>query len=103
MPQFSYQATDATGARREGTVEAVDILAAKVNLSAQGLRVVAIAPERQSYAGAAEALSAADANQLALHLVELTKAGVPLASGLESLAAELPSGRLARTLDRIGK
>ena len=79
------------------------MVAAKAELTARMLSVETITPQQPPFAGAAEALSAAEANQLALHLVELTKAGVPLGSGLESLAAELPDGRLARTLSRIGK
>src|SRR5689334_7011005 len=43
------------------------------------------------------ALWAADSIELATHLAELAKAGLPLAGGLRALADELPRGRLART------
>jgi len=46
----------------------------------------------------ARSLSLADATDLAQYVAELAKAGVPLDSGLASLADELPNRRVARSL-----
>jgi type II secretory pathway component PulF len=48
-------------------------------------------------------LSAHDAALLSEQIAELTRMGLPLASGLEALGAELPRGRLKRTLDALAR
>src|SRR4051812_33033202 len=46
-------------------------------------------------------LSRHDATQLSEQIADLTRAGLPLPSGLRALGEELPSGRLRRMLDAL--
>jgi type II secretory pathway component PulF len=48
-------------------------------------------------------LSGQDAALLSEQVAGLTRMGLPLASGLEALGAELPRGRLKRTLDAMAR
>jgi type II secretory pathway component PulF len=48
-------------------------------------------------------LSVQDAAVLSEQIAGLTRTGLPLASGLEALAAELPRGGLQRTLDALAR
>lgn len=51
--------------------------------------------------GAGSALSGADAGELSRQIADLTRAGMPLSSGLTALSEELPRGRLRRSMSEL--
>jgi general secretion pathway protein F len=96
MPQFQYNAIDAAGNRKSGTVEAGDLEAARAQLQAAALSAVEL--KLETPAGKPVALSAAESLELTTQIAELAKAGLPLAAGLRAMQADLPSGRLSKAV-----
>jgi general secretion pathway protein F len=126
MPKYQYTAVDVRGTEVCGQQEAVGPEALRVELSAYGLEMVAcsivIEPLVEpsvvdepwldrgwrvpSGVFSEGKLSDEEGAELAGHLAELTKAGLPLSPGLRAMAAELPRrvfriNRLASALRAI--
>lgn len=112
MTRFHYQATDADGNPASGQLEAADVKSMVARLEAMGLRAESIRPIDPDRGAAdlsdaasqpplgrgSERLGRDDLHQLARQLSDLTQAQLPLAPGLKAFAAELPKGRLRRSL-----
>lgn len=123
MPEFHYTAVDVLGKEVSGQQEAAGPDALRDVLSARGLTMITCSelieltavPEPPTKAWqdsgwrvppgvfSGGKLSADEAAELAGHLAELAKAGLPLPEGLRAMADELPprsfrGGRLASTL-----
>lgn len=116
MARFRYQATDAQGNPVSGDMEAADAYQLRAYLQAAGLRLQSAEPwepaarmpgEAETEGKEARAawwredLSSDERHQLAQQLADLTRAELPLASGLEAFAQELPRGRLRRVLQQL--
>ncbi len=99
MPTYAYTATTARGATRTGEIEAVTAEAAREMLRLRGWKAEQLTPEAAR--PQLRRLSTDDATQLAGFLAEVTRGGLPLASGLRALADDLPHSRLAPALRRL--
>lgn len=105
MPEFSYKAVDARGARHEGVLSASDIDAAHVVLSARDLRVVAVTGHRAGGSRGVARPARGKATDPALLIDELStllEASVPLAEAVATLAQphppDHPLGQILRTI-----
>lgn len=85
MPAFEYTASDASGTRSSGVLDAADELALDRALERQGLVLLTATVQRAGDRPAGHA-SAAELAALLGQLATLLDAGVPLADGLDALA-----------------
>ncbi len=100
MKLFAYTAIDAEGRAVSGTVEAADWTSAQALLAARNLREAKqLADELPS--AILRPLGAAEAVELAGYISQLAAAGLPLTGGLRSLAGDVPSDRIARSLSGL--
>lgn len=97
---FAYQAQTADGQRLTGTIEALNAEEAARRLEAMRLRVIEIGPA-QPPPRSARPLRGDDFAAFNQQLAQLTAAGMPVEQGLRLIAADLRSGRLARTVDQL--
>lgn len=105
MPSYRFQITDTQGNRQTGERAAESAEDLLMDLQAEGLEVHSIVPLSTDDRPATEAapagrdrLSSDEARLFAEQLAGLTRAGLPLHSGLRALAEELTEGALRRTL-----
>jgi type II secretory pathway component PulF len=97
---FAYQAQTADGQRLTGTIEAINAEEAGRRLEAMRLRVIEIGPA-QPPPRTGRPLRGDDFAAFNQQLAQLTAAGMPVEQGLRLIAADLRSGRLARTVDQL--
>lgn len=98
---FAYQAQTPDGQRLSGTVDAPDVNEARRRLVELGLRVSEMTPTPRP--PRPKALGASDFAAFNQQLAHLAKAGMPLEHGLRLIAADLKSGRLARTVEQVAE
>lgn len=96
MTSFLYTAVDGRGQPVSGEVAAPDADAALRHLKGYGL-FHGVISEREAQGGT-RPLSLGQAADLASQIVDLAKAGLPLAAGLWALADELPRSRVSQTM-----
>jgi type II secretory pathway component PulF len=97
---FAYQAQTADGQRLTGTIEAINAEEAAQRLEALRLRVVEIGPA-QPPPRRGRPLRGDDFAAFNQQLAQLAAAGMPVEQGLRLIAADLRSGRLARTIEQL--
>lgn len=106
MGRFQYTAMDADGRDVAGAVEAASAEAAGEQLRSLGyesVRLLPVVPVAGTGAAApptsgTEALRADDLAEVGGRVLDVARAGLPLAAGLRALGSEIPSRRLRRTL-----
>jgi type IV pilus assembly protein PilC len=98
MPKYQYIARDSDQTERSGSIDAVDFEAARAELQNSGLTLVEL---RLPTADRPPKLTSAEALELTTQVAEMAKAGLPLATGLRAMQADLPSGRLSRAVDLL--
>jgi type IV pilus assembly protein PilC len=103
MPRYQYIATDEAGRTHREQLEASSAADAAQQLEARGLHVVSVslATEPASPSSPADVpfpLNSKEFDTVSGQIVDLTRAKLPLASGLSVLADELPNKRLRRAL-----
>jgi len=108
MPIFAYEARDAGGARREGTVEAATGAAAAVALRAQGLqplRIRAAASDAPRWAASfwqrLRPIAPAHLAQFFTQLATLIRSGVNAHEAMDELSGLLGDDRLARAAREV--
>src|SRR5436305_728989 len=97
---FSYQAQTDEGLRLSGTIDAGDAESAMERLQALRLRVVELSPAAPVRGKAIRGDAFLAFNQ---QLAQLTAAGLPVEQGLRLIAADVRSGRLARTIRQVAE
>lgn len=98
-PRFGYEAQTDDGQRLSGDIEAGNAEQAMERLQAMHLRVVEIVPtarERRTKPLTGDGFAAF--NQ---QLAQLAGAGLPVEQGLRLIAADMRTGRLARTVEQL--
>lgn len=102
MPRYRYIANDEAGRTHRAEIEASSAADASGQLEARGLRVVSVSliPEAVQSSPIDEPfpLSAKEFDEVGGQIADLTRAKLPLSSGLAVLAEELPNQRLRRAL-----
>ncbi|MHB1036499.1 MAG: type II secretion system F family protein [Pirellulales bacterium] len=101
MTRYLYKAVDQHGNPVAGELDAAGPHEVAERLAAVGLKLESAVPRQPEPSGSAERLSTEEAVELSSHMAQIVKSGLPLASGLRALAAELPSGRLTRILGEL--
>lgn len=105
MPRYRFQAIDARGARSAGErfADSPEELARHLDNEGFSILEMETAEELVQPLHDGPALSNAEAGELAQHLADLTKSGLPLPNGLAALAQELPRGRLRKAVEDLAK
>jgi type IV pilus assembly protein PilC len=94
VPLFDYAGQTSTGALFQGTLEAADSAAAQDTLQQMGVRATTLRPTHRTAFVAP--LSLADLTFFNEQLATLTKAELPIESGLRQLASDVGSRKLKR-------
>lgn len=97
---FSYRAQTSDGGWVTGTLDACDADAARLRLSALGLRVFDLEP---AAAPKPKRLSAEDFAAFNQQLAQLTAAGMPIEAGLRLIASDMRSRRMARAVAAVAQ
>ncbi len=111
MKSFHYRARDASGALREGQLQADSESAAASQLMDSGITPIDIREDTKGDEKSANSLTKLfqpriQSNDLILfsrQMYSITKAGVPIIQGLSRLAESTPNPRFARVLQEIVK
>src|SRR5438105_1196877 len=98
MPKFIYTASDADGHRISGELDAAGVDQVKARLTREGLRLELVAEAGPEGGTVPVRLSEREVGEWVEHLVALTRAGLPLPSGLRASGQELPPGALRSAL-----
>jgi len=107
MPSFRYEALDADGRSRYGSVDALNPRAARDALRAQGLAPVDVAESQlaaESAGGASSwrrALSADETSLVTRQLATLLVAGSPLEQALSAVSRQAERAATRHTLERV--
>jgi len=102
MPNFSYKATDMSGAKANGVIEASNEANAINSLSRQGYIVTAIKAVRKKKSSSLFPLKLDDLMTFSRQLAIMLNSGVNLASGLEVLAdQEVFSNRFRKIISNL--
>lgn len=99
MPRYRYTAVDVRGERKQDVRFAVGPQELVDQLDDEGWSVTEMElAEDESHQGA---LRESEARELAEQLADLTRADLPLPSGLRALGSELPPGRVRRMVHEL--
>jgi general secretion pathway protein F/type IV pilus assembly protein PilC len=103
MPDFTYVALSAAGARTTGTVTANSEREAAAQLDARGLFPIEVKPTRAASAPGRFGGGVSGKHLATFYgqLADLLHSGVPLLRGLELLERQTPNARLAATLKEV--
>lgn len=107
MPSFRYEALDADGRSRYGSVDALSPRAARDALRAQGLAPVDVSESQQEAqpAGGASSwrrgLSADETSLVTRQLATLLVAGSPLEQALSAVSRQAERAAIRQTLERV--
>jgi len=96
---YSYRAQTQAGQPLSGTLDALDVQAARDQLQTLGLRLFEIAPVPE--ASRPRPLRGDDFLAFNQQLAHLTAAGLPVEKGLRLIAGDMASGRLARSIQQV--
>lgn len=97
---YAYNAQTAEGYRLAGTIESSNADEASRRLESMRLRIVEVQPA-EAPRKRAGALRGDDFTAFNQQLAQLTASGMPVEQGLRLIAADLRSGRLARTVREL--
>ena len=101
MPQYHYQAQDASGRKIEGDIEAVDLTAAREVIARRGLvaaEFVVVESRLPQPLETPGRLAASDAEEMLGQLAQVSMSLAPLTDGLRAAAIESTNHRVARAL-----
>ena len=107
MPSFRYEALDASGRSRFGSIEAQTARAARDALRTQGLAPVEVntadagAAKAPSASGWSRGLPADEVSLLTRQLATLMQSGTPLEQALGAVAQQADQVRTRRSLERV--
>lgn len=99
---LQYRAQTADGSSLNGTVEAVDVQAAREQLIALGLTILEMQPAQKSlFSLPRRAITGTDMQLFNEQLVNLTRSGLPVEQGLRLIAQDLNSSRLKAAVGQV--
>ena len=99
LTRFDYTAVQPDGTPIRGAIEASDDADAERRLAALGLESIELIAA--STAARSVRLGAADLQTFNEYLLQISRAGLPIESGLAALSRELRSGKLKRAVDAL--
>jgi type IV pilus assembly protein PilC len=104
MPKFKYAGVDEGGKRRRGTIDAVIVDDARIQLSDRGLRSLEVSESAQfwKFQGVSKAkVKRTELIHFSRQLAAFVRAGVPILDAIDTLAGESHNAKMSEVLEDV--